>query len=333
MRIALVATGGTIASRATPDGVVANVAGAEILAAMGPGRVAGGAEVSVVDVGLRGSYSLTLDEMHDVAQRVRVECLGGADGVVVTHGTDSLEETSFLTDLLHEEETPVVFTGAQRPFDAADGDGLDNLALALSAASSHEWRGKGVLVAFGGRVMPARGVRKVHTTQLGAFDNPSYRGLDDAVRSTLPGAAVRLGSLAMPQVEVVAAVPGGSGFALRDAVRRRPAGIVFQALGMGNASREDTAVVRDAVAQGIPVLITTRVQRGPVQAVYGDGGGKTIEQAGAVFADDLTTWQARILLSVCLALGPDGRAEHNVATWLARFASGLSAFRLARTPR
>lgn len=316
MRIVLVATGGTIASRETPGGVVADVSGADLLATLGADRVPEGTDVTVADVGARGSYALTLDDMHGIARAV-LDAAAGADGVVVTHGTDSLEETAFLVDLLHEGDVPVVFTGAQRAFDDPEPDGPDNLALALATAASPGARGHGVLVAFGGAVLPARGVRKVETSDLVAFANPSRPELDAAARSALPGSAQQLAGTSMPPISVVAAVPGGTGDAVRDAVRHRPAGIVFQALGIGNASVEDAAAVGEAVAAGIPVLVTTRVLRGAVRPVYGNGGGKALEEAGAVFAGQLSTWQARVLLSVVLALAPATEAGPRVAAWVA----------------
>lgn len=326
MRIALVATGGTIASRKTEGGLVANVSGAELLAALGTDRPPEGADLSVVDVGTRGSFALTLDDMHDIAQAALDECAAGADGVVVTHGTDSLEETAFLIDLLHDGEAPIVVTGAQRAFDHPEGDGPGNLALALATAARPDLRGRGVLVAFGGGVMPARGVRKVDTWELAAFANHARPEPDDAARSTLPDAKEHLSGMPLSRVAVVATVPGGAGDAVRDALVRKPAGIVFQALGIGNASLEDAAVVGEAVASGVPVLVTSRVQHGSVRPLYGHGGGMALAKAGAVFAGDLSTWQARVLLSVCAALTPGPAAAQQVAAWLAeRDEEGIQA--------
>lgn len=318
MRIALVATGGTIASRPGPDGLVADVRGAELLASLVPARLPAGAEVTVVDVGTRGSYALTLDDMHAIAAAALDLCAAGVDGVVVTHGTDSIEETAFLIDLLHSGPAPIVVTGAQRAFGVPDGDGPDNLAAAIAAAASPQLRGRGALVAFGGRVLPARGVRKVETEDVSAFANPSHPDVDVAARSTVAGAAGRTRGVRLPRVGVVAAVPGGDGASVRDAIRHGPAGIVFQALGIGNASAEDASAVGEAVAAGIPVLVTSRVLHGPVRPVY--QGGTALERAGAVFAGDLTTWQARVLLSLCLALDPGAAVGRTVATWLAEHA-------------
>lgn len=322
-RISLVATGGTIASRQTGGGLVAKASGAELLAGLGPDALPVGAEVSALDVGLRQSFALTLDDMHVIARAVLDECAAGADGVVVTHGTDSMEETSFLIDLLHEGETPVVVTGAQRAFDAPGADGPRNLRDALACAAGTQHRGQGALVAFDGLVLPARGVRKVSTSELAAFANASVSAGPDAARSTIPGAAEALRGRELPPVAVVAAVPGGRGEAVRDALGHRPAGLVLQALGIGNVTPEDAAAVGEAVAAGVIVLVTSRVQTGAVRPVYGNGGGVALEKAGAIFAGELSTWQARVLLSVCLALAPEsGTAASLVRDWLAGHASG-----------
>lgn len=289
----LVATGGTIASRATPDGYLADVTGAELLASLDPERLPAGVKIGVVDVGVRGSYALRLEDMQQIALAVHQASAEGASGIVVTHGTDSLEETAFLSDLVHDSDIPVVFTGAQLPFDAPDQDGPDNLVLALQTAAEDHWSGYGVLVAFAGEVWAARGVRKVQTTALSAFSND--RPVEGSSRSTVPGLAAALATGELPAVEVVATVPGSDGAPLRDALRRNPAGIVLQTLGMGNATTEDAEGVRLARAHGIPVLITSRVQHGPVRPFY--GGGIALERAGAIFAQDLSTWQARIVLA------------------------------------
>lgn len=299
----LVATGGTIASRHTDAGVVASVSGAELLAAIDPRVLAQTVKLNAIDLGLRGSYALTVDDMKAIADTVIQRCEAGAQGVVVTHGTDSLEETAFLIDLLHAREQPVVLTGAQRPFDDPESDGPTNLALAIATAADVTNQGNGVQVAFAGNVFPAIGVRKVSTEDLAAFANPlRNNAAPRGSRGFLQGAAQALADQTLAPVTVVAAVPGGDGTGVRDAAGHRPAGIIFQALGIGNSSIGDAKAVAEATAEGIPVLVTSRVGHGEVRAVYGNGGGKALEQAGAVFAGELSTWQARILLSVCLTL-------------------------------
>jgi L-asparaginase len=213
-----------------------------------------------------------------------------------------MEETAFLTELLHEGDQPVVFTGAQRPFDDPDGDGPANLALALSTAADPSLRGAGVLVAFADTLLPAVGARKVSTEGAAAFGNTVRDRPDRESRGCIRGAREALQRRTLAPVSVVAAVSGGDGTAVRDACSHHPQGLVLQALGIGNASIPDAQAVAEATAAGIPVLDTSRVQQGQVRPVYGNGGGKALEEAGAVFAGQLSTWQARVLLSVCLTL-------------------------------
>ncbi|MFC8501255.1 asparaginase [Pedococcus sp. NPDC057267] len=314
MVVELVATGGTIASRHTDAGVVASVTGRELLDALGA-ALPQSLTLKAQDVGVRGSYALTLEDMKAIADAAIECCTSGADGVVVTHGTDSMEETAFLVDLLHEGDEPVVFTGAQRPFDDPAGDGSANLALAISTAADATHRGRGVMVAFADGVMPAVGVRKVSTEGLRAFANTMHSAQTPWPRSSIAGAAAGVADKALAPVTVVAAVPGGDGRALRDACAHAPAGIVFQALGIGNVSLHDAEAVAEATAAGIPVLVTSRVQQGQVKAVYGNGGGKALEEAGAVFAGALSTWQARILLSVSMTLSRTTGLD-DAARWL-----------------
>lgn len=319
MIVELLATGGTIASRHTDAGVVASVTGDELLDALGT-ALPRGLTVKAEDLGLRGSYALTLDDMKAIADAVIRLCVSGADGVVVTHGTDSMEETAFLTDLLHEGDQPVVFTGAQRPFDDPEGDGPANLALAISAAADPRNRGRGVLVAFADTLLPAVGVRKVATEARRAFANPMQDGQTPWTRGCIARAAEGVAGTSLAPVAVVAAVPGGDGRAIRDACTHAPAGIVLQALGIGNVSLQDAEAVAEATAAGIPVLVTSRVQQGQVKAVYGNGGGVALEEAGATFAGALSTWQARILLSVALTRSPSTGLDDAI-TWLRHHAT------------
>ena len=170
-RTRLIATGGTIASRRSPQGLLSGATGAELLEASGLGQ----AGIEVEDVGSRGSYAFTLADLTGLAGRVRAALDDGVDGVVITHGTDTMEETAFLLDLVHEDDRPVVLTGAQRPFDSAAPDGPGNLAAALQVAASPAARGLGALLVFDGLAWQARGVRKVETLASAAFSAPGRR--------------------------------------------------------------------------------------------------------------------------------------------------------------
>jgi len=292
LRVSLVGTGGTIASTRSEEGVVAQAPVAELLAVAR--QVTPRLESLNVlsrDLTTRPSFAAPLREMGEICLSALASLHEGVDAVVMTHGTDSMEETAFLLDLLHGGEQPVVVTGAQRPHDDPDRDGPGNIGDSLTIAMSPAARGLGALLVFAGKAWPAPGVRKRHTLEKDAFaapGGPLLRVNDAEVmvipgtvlhRAFLPGAAEAVRERGLPDVEVVAGVPGGEGATVRAALARRPAGLVFQALGLGNASPGDTKALSAAVESGLPVLVTSRVHQGPVQPVYGSGGGFDLERA------------------------------------------------------
>lgn len=309
-RVHLLATGGTIASRRGPDGLAAVTPAAELLAAAGP---LGDLSVTTSDLGTVGSFAFTTSDLRGLVAEAR-RCLGpGVDGVVVTQGTDTMEESAYLADLLHDDPRPVVFTGAQRPFDASAPDGPANLADALRVAASPAARDLGVLLCFDGLVFAAHGVRKVDTLRSGAFGAPG-RGpvLRLAAASVLLlGRPVRPAALPLdltadlPRVDVVACYLGVDGALMHAAVAAGAAGLVLQAFGAGNVTPAVVEATEELVATGIPVLVCSRVPSGPVVPLYTGGGGADLARAGAVFAQDLSPWQARLLLAAALALAPD----------------------------
>lgn len=312
--VVLLATGGTISSRRSQvDGAsVAADNGEQVLKSLG---LPASHPVRVVDVFQKGSYLLTVDDMIRIGAMIK-ETLSDPQvlGVVVTHGTDTMEETAYLVDLTHNDMRPVVFTGAQRPADSEEApDGPDNLARAIAVAGSHDARGRGVLLAFAGTVFPARGVRKGHTTGLNAFANPDF-GTAGHVFATgevsmrapgvrpepLPLPAPGAGS---PRIDLIAAYPGADSALLHASLQAGASGIVLQGTGIGNANTKLCAEVAAATAAGVVVVTSTRVDAGPVLPVYGAGGGQDLKAAGAIPSGLLRPSQSLILLSLLLRLG------------------------------
>jgi L-asparaginase len=224
-----------------------------------------------------------------------------------------MEETAYLAELTHDDDRPVVFTGAQQAADSSTPDGPDNLARAIAVAGSPEARGRGVLLAFAGTVFPAAGVRKCHTTRLDAFANPDF-GTAGSVSASgevslgtvrpalapLPLPRVQAGS---PRVDVVAAYPGADATLLRSSLKAGAAGVVLQGTGTGNANREICREVAAATAAGVVVVTSTRVEAGAVVPIYGDGGGDDLRAAGAITSGLLRPSQSLVLLSLLLRLG------------------------------
>jgi L-asparaginase len=315
--VSVLATGGTVASRADGSGgATAQDAGADLVARLD----LSGVDVRVRDVVRVGSYRMTLERVHALTRAVAGE-LGDPDvaGVVVTHGTDTTEETAFFLDLFHDDPRPVVLTGAQRPADAPDSDGPRNVADAIRVAADPGARGLGVLIAFGGQLFPARGTRKSATLAADAFTNP-YGGALGWVHGTEIGvvtqprrgraldlAALDLAAFAATgvRVDVVACHPDADGTALRAFAGAGARGLVLEATGAGNANPEVCAAVGELTAAGVVVVTSTRVASGPVAALYGDGGGVDLLAAGAVPSGLLRPSQARMLLAALLGVHRD----------------------------
>ncbi len=233
------------------------------------------------------------------------------DGIVVAHGTDTLEETAFLADLQWPRTKPLVFTGAQRPPDAADFDGARNLGEALAAAAPPAAARHGVLVCFGGRLLPAWGVYKRHTSDLEGFAHRLGLTVDlDAPAAPLTATAAPLAP--GPCDDTVALVSlglGGDGWLIDAAVDHGARGLVLAAFGRGNANDSVVEAVRRACAAGAVVLVASRCPEGNVSPDYATG--LSLEIVGAIFVKDLGASQARVLLAKLL-LDVEGKTAR---TW------------------
>ncbi|KNB53980.1 asparaginase [Streptomyces caatingaensis] len=315
-QVVVISTGGTIASRWQGSGYAADAAGGDVLATA---AVPEGVTVRVVDLMSVNSARITTAHQIALLRTVREVLADPAvDGVVVTHGTDTLEESAFFVDLHHDDPRPVVFTGAQRPLEDPEGDGPRNLHDALLTAATV--RGLGVLVVFDGRAHAARGTVKVQTLAADAFADPSGEPVADVSadgvvvhrRPERPAPLpVPAATGPLPRVDVVMHHCDADPVLFEAAVAAGAQGIVLVATGAGNATPEICAAVEAAVARGVLVALTTRVPTGPVAEIYTHGGAVDLAAAGAVLTGTLRAGQARIaVLSAALAAtDPAGRAE------------------------
>jgi L-asparaginase len=308
-KIVLLATGGTIASRYDPAlGRTVASQRAEDLLAMLP-QVADVAELEVENFATIPSFDMSVQFAFGMARRVG-ELLARADvaGVVVTHGTDTMEETSYLTDLLLQTDKPAVFTGAQRAHDDPHPDGPLNLLNSVRVAASPAARGLGAMVCFNGTVHAARDVSKVHASALETFqsyDRGALGEVDGAKvvihRRPLLRRAFHVARLE-DRVELFRLSLGVDLLALESMIDRDNAGLVIEAFGRGNGPTGLTPLVRRAVQKGTTVLVTSRCPAGRVEPIYGGGGGgRDLLDAGAVFTGDLKGPKARLLLMVLLS--------------------------------
>ncbi len=232
-------------------------------------------------------------------------------GVVVPHGTDTMEESVYLLDRLLDIDTPVVFTGAQRGADQPDADGPRNLRDAIRVAISDRTRGLGAVVVFAGEIHAAREARKVHTSALRAFGSPGFGPIGHvdgdvvAVRRT----PVRVPALPIPErlavVDLHRLYAGSDGRFIRHSLDTGAEAIVIEGTGRGNANDQVVEAVREASAHGIPVVVCSRCAAGRVEPVYGRGGGRDLADAGALFSGDLSGPKTRVILQIALAAGLD----------------------------
>jgi L-asparaginase len=307
--IVLLFTGGTISMRhdASVGGAVPSLRGRDILAlAPGIGAIA---PLEVDDWGAFPGPHMSIERMWALRRRITEHLARlDVDGVVVTHGTDALEETAYLVARSVQNEKPVVVTGAMRTSSDLGWDGPGNLAAAVRVAACPAARGAGVLVVMSDRVFTAVDVTKVHTHALDAFESPGLGPLgvvDDGRvifrRALPPPPAILAPEAPATPVDIVYAFAGADS-RLLDASRVEGRAVVIAAMGRGNIPPAMVAGVERWIGEGKPVVITSRAQRGRVGCTYGyPGGGRRLADLGAIFAGPLRAQQAR--MDVMLALG------------------------------
>jgi len=303
--VQVITTGGTIASLPNEKGdVSASLSGDALVEKLG---VEG--NIKVTSSVTTGSYNFDYSTLFQVAQDV-IEALENPEvtGVVLTHGTDTMEETAFYLSLVTSSyQKPVVLTGAQLDASYAFSDGTKNLQDAIYAAQSEKLSTFGALIVFAGFIYSARDVSKIDTNALEAFGASGWGPIGRVdnkkiIASRYMNPAINLEAVIPKPVALVRLGIGMNGTEFEQITDGYP-GVVIEAFGRGNAHRSITPEVNRLVDAGIPVMITSRCARGEVLPYYGNGGGKDLVRAGAWFAGDLSGEKARILLGTMLSSG------------------------------
>ncbi len=305
--VTILSTGGTIAMSGDTHAVPSLDASALVAAVPSLGGVPDLETESVLE--LASSHLDTPDALRIAKAALRHAERGR--GVVVTHGTDTMEETAYLTDVMYGGDSPIVFTGAIRPATAPGADGPANLADAVALASSVGGAGLGVVVVFAGRIHAARYVRKVDSTAAEPFGSPhgGAIGVIHEGRVNIGTFPVRRPPVAPEhlnlRVQIVPTWLGDDGALIRAATRDSAHGLVVQTLGAGHLGPRAHAAVREAVAT-IPIVATTRPERGAIlYETYGFEGKEADVRELAVAAGGLSAQAARMKLLACLGAGLD----------------------------
>ncbi|MFL5581467.1 MAG: asparaginase [Gemmatimonadaceae bacterium] len=317
----VLATGGTISNagpqRRTAQELVAGVPGLDSVA-----------RVTFEQFSNKASGSVTPDDWRAMAGRINelFRTRPALSGVVVTHGTDTMEETAFFLDLTVRGCRPVIVTGAMRRAVDVGADGPANLRNAVRTAAAPAARGRGALVLMNDHLFAARSVTKVNTSRMNAFAAPEAGPVGvadpDTVVFAVPGrpcdgtapaadGAARFelaGLAALPRVDVIYSYVGADSVLVDAAVAAGARGIVIAGVGRGGMTPSQGAAIRRAAQRGVTVVVSSRTGSGRVP--LGDGvDDSTAARLPIVGAEDLTPQKARVLLMLALAAGRDVRHE------------------------
>lgn len=272
-------------------------------------------EINSIDLLNLPSPHITPQHMLIIYQELKLK-LPYFDGAVITHGTDTLEETAYFLDTLAlPDDKPVVLTGAMRSSNELGSDGVYNYRSALRVAADDKAVGKGVLVVMNDEIHAAKYVTKTHTTNVSTFQTPTHGPLGlltkyDSLYFQTAEARVRFDlSEITGTIPIIKAYAGmGAGIlVLLDS--EHIDGLVIEALGAGNLPPDAVPYLTDLIANGTPVILVSRCFNGIAEAVYGyEGGGVALAKIGVMFVKELNSQKARLKLLIALNGGLTGQA-------------------------
>ncbi len=310
-RVVVLATGGTIASRFDPESgaLRAAITGDQLVQAVP--ELSELARMSVEQIANVNSWDMTPAIWRQLEARANA-LLAEPDvaGIVVTHGTDTLEETAYFLDLTVTSDKPVVVVGAQRSAMESDSDGPRNLLNAVRVAVSPEAVGMGTLVVMNGQINAARDVTKTNTLDVETFQTLSFGllGVADVEEVRFYRAPTRRQTIPLqpahrlPTVEIVTEYAGSDGRVIRALLEQGTMeGLVVAGVGLGHVSSGSVAAIREVRARGIPVVTSTRVLTGRVVPLYSNN--VELLDAGVVLSDNLSPQKARVLLMLAMTRG------------------------------
>jgi L-asparaginase len=317
--VAVLSTGGTIAGKHDPGrgGYVPAFSGEDLINAVPEVRKI--AQIQIEQISNISSSDMTPDIWIRLASRIdNLLARPNITGVVVTHGTNTLEETAYFLDLTVGSAKPVILVGAQRPASDADADGPRNLLDAIRVAIAPDAIQKGSMVVMNGSINAARDVTKTHASQVEAFRSLEFGqlGLVDRAGVRFYRAPVRrqivgVGEGAkLPRVEIIMNYAGADGLLVREALRSGAVqGLVVAGFGLGGVPSLVFDAIKEARDKGVPVVVSTRVPTGRVFPFAATKGSpRSLKQIGCVLGDNLSPQKARVLLMLAITKTRDTEA-------------------------
>lgn len=314
-RIAILGTGGTIAgfidSTIATTGYTAGAIDIDVLIKAVP-QIRDLADISWEQIANIDSSNMCDEIWLRLAKKIAKLFAEGIDGVVITHGTDTMEETAYFLNLTIKSDKPVVLVGAMRPSTAISADGLKNLYNAVALVANKEAKNKGVMVAINDKILSARGVVKTHSLNVDAFSSPDfgdlgyivdgkvffYNNITKAHTKNAPFDVSKLTSL--PKVDILYSYSNdGSGVAAKALFEHGTKGIVVAGSGAGSIHKNQKDVLKELLKKGLKVVVSSRVVAGCVAVSDSD------EKLGFISAEDLNPQKARVLLMLALAKTSD----------------------------
>jgi L-asparaginase len=316
--IAVIFTGGTIAVTTKHAGPVPALRGKEILERIPEIKsYLPNVEVDIFDFATLPGPHMSPEMMLTLTDFIRA--VGDdADGIVIAHGTDTLEETAFFLDLVTDSSKPIVFTGAMHHSLDAAWDGGKNLIDAVAVASSPLFHNEGILIVMDGAIHAANEVTKAHTIRIDTFRSPDFGPLGsvnilqmsppEKLRSAKGRFHIELfDDVELPYVELLTTYSGMDDTLFRYSMDNNVSGIVVEAMGQGNVPPGVLNGIARAREKQFPVVITSRCPSGPVRPYYAyEGAGLELQKMGCHFAPYLTGPKARLKLMLLIAAGKVG---------------------------
>lgn len=304
--VAILTTGGTIAMRhdAAAGGAVPTLGAADFMNAL-PEGLPGLRTEELVNL---PSSHFTLETLMTIRERVAALAMEpDVTGIVITHGTDTMEETAYLLDLTVPGDKPIALTGAMRTASDVGYEGYANLLAAVRVAAAPQARGLGAVVLFNDEIHAARRVTKMHTLSPATFQSPGWGPVgrvegDRVIVERRPERRVLPWRGLEPNVHLLKLTVGVETDLLEDALARDARGVVIEALGGGRVPVWWLPVIERARERGVMVMIASRCPSGRVWDAYGyPGAYRTLADLGCLFAEGLNGQKARIKLMVVLA--------------------------------